>query len=84
MKGGAMSQAVSRRPFTAEAQVRSRFVHMGFVVDKVALGQVFLQVLQFSPVKFIPPVLHENGKVEKSSSSSSQGCTLSLKAAVRP
>jgi len=25
-------------------------VHVGFVVDKVALGQVFLRVLRFSPV----------------------------------
>jgi hypothetical protein len=33
-------------------------VHVGFVVDKVALGQVFLQVHLFSPVNFIPPVLH--------------------------
>jgi hypothetical protein len=32
--------------------------HVGFVVDKVALGQVFLRVLQFSLVNFIPPVLH--------------------------
>jgi hypothetical protein len=30
---------------------------MGFVVDKVALGQVFLRVLQFSPVNIIPPLL---------------------------
>ena len=29
-----MAQAVSRRPPTAES-------HVGFVVDKVALGQVF-------------------------------------------
>jgi hypothetical protein len=28
------------------------------VVDKVALERVFLQVLWFSPVNFIPPVLH--------------------------
>jgi hypothetical protein len=35
-----------------------RSVHVGFVVDKVALGQVFLRVLRFSPVNFIPPVLH--------------------------
>jgi hypothetical protein len=49
-----MAQAVSRRPPTAEARVRS--VHVGFVVDKVALGQVFLRVLRFSPVNFIPPV----------------------------
>jgi hypothetical protein len=55
-----MAQAVSRRPFTAEARVRSDpgSVHVGFVVDKVALGQVFLRVLRFSPVNFIPPVLH--------------------------
>jgi hypothetical protein len=33
-------------------------VHVEFVVDKVALGQVFLRVLRFSPVSFIPPVLH--------------------------
>jgi hypothetical protein len=33
-------------------------VHVGFVVDKVTLGQVFLRVLRFSPVNFIPPVLH--------------------------
>jgi hypothetical protein len=32
-------------------------VHVGFVVDKVALGQVFLRVLRFSPVIIIPPWL---------------------------
>jgi hypothetical protein len=35
-----------------------RSVHVGFVVDKVALGQVSHWVLRFSPVNFIPPVLH--------------------------
>jgi hypothetical protein len=35
-----------------------RSVHVGFVVDKVVLGQVFLRVLRFSPVSFIPPVLY--------------------------
>jgi hypothetical protein len=29
-------------------------VHVGFVVDKVVLGQVFLRLLWFSPVDFIP------------------------------
>jgi hypothetical protein len=56
-------------------------VHVGCVVDKVALGQVFLRILRFSPVNFIPPVLHSNGKAEETSSSSSssaQGCTISL------
>jgi hypothetical protein len=33
-------------------------VHVGFVVDKVALGQVFPRVLRFSLVNFIPAVLH--------------------------
>jgi hypothetical protein len=35
---------------------------VGFVVDKVALGQVFPHVLRFSPVNFIPLVLHYTGK----------------------
>jgi hypothetical protein len=40
-------------------------VHVGFVVDKVALGQVFHPVLRFSPVNFIPPVLHYLEKWKK-------------------
>jgi hypothetical protein len=30
---------------------------VGFEVDKVALGQDFLKVLQFSPVNIIPPYI---------------------------
>jgi hypothetical protein len=56
---------------------------MGFVVDKVATGQVFPRVLRFSPVNFIPLVLHYLEKRKKNYSSSSQVCTISLKAAVR-
>jgi hypothetical protein len=53
-----MAQVVSRRPLTAEARVRALgSIHVGFVVDKVALGQVFLRVLRFSPVDIIPPSL---------------------------
>jgi hypothetical protein len=37
-------------------------VHVGFVVDKVALGRVFPRVLWVSPVNFIPPVLHYKEK----------------------
>ena len=51
------------------------------MVDKVAWGQVFPRVLRFSPVSFIPPVLHylEKWKSWSSFSSSlSQGCTISL------
>jgi hypothetical protein len=43
-----MAQAVSRRHLTAEARVDPASVRVGFVVDKVALGQVFLRVLRFS------------------------------------
>jgi hypothetical protein len=53
------------------------------VVDKVALGQVLPPVLRFYPVSFIPPVFHYTEK-RKKLSSSSQGCKISLKAAVRP
>jgi hypothetical protein len=31
---------------------------VGFVVDKVTLGQVSLRVLRFSPANIIPPLLH--------------------------
>jgi hypothetical protein len=33
-------------------------MHVGLTVDKVALGQVSLPVLQFSAATIIPPVLH--------------------------
>jgi hypothetical protein len=36
----------------------SRSRYMGFVVYKVALGKVFLRVLQFSPAIIIPPQPH--------------------------
>jgi hypothetical protein len=53
--GHAMAQAVSRRPLTAESGFVSGSIHVRFVVDKVALGQVFLCVLRFSSVD-IPPL----------------------------
>jgi hypothetical protein len=37
-------------------------VHVRFVGNKVALGQVFPRVLLFSPVNFITPVLHYKEK----------------------
>jgi hypothetical protein len=50
-----MAQAVSRRPLTVAARVRAQINPVGFVVDNVALGQVFLRPLRFSPVSIIPP-----------------------------
>jgi hypothetical protein len=37
-----------------------RPINVRFVVDKITMGQVFLQVLRFSPVSIIPPTLHTN------------------------
>jgi hypothetical protein len=53
--GRAMAQA--RRPLFDPGSV-----HVGFVLDKVALGKVFPRVLRFSPVNFILPVLHYTEK----------------------
>jgi len=68
-----------------------RSVHVGFEVDKVALGQVFLPVLRLSPVIITLPTLHTHshpyvaitrrtngrrtGKIPKSSSLSEMGGT---------
>jgi len=38
----------------------SRAVHIGFVVDKVALGQIRLPVIWFYLIAIIPPLLHVN------------------------
>jgi hypothetical protein len=38
---------------------------VGFVVDKVALGEVSPRVLPFSPVNFIPPPLNYSKKRKK-------------------
>jgi hypothetical protein len=54
-RGRAITQAVSRWLPTAATRVRSRSGHMGFMVGKVALRQVFLRVLQFPlPIFFQP------------------------------
>jgi hypothetical protein len=55
--GRAMAQAVSRRYLIVEARVRTCSVHGGFVMDRVALGQIYLRVLWFYPVNIIPPFL---------------------------
>jgi hypothetical protein len=49
--------AVSCRPFTAGARVRAGSIYVGFIVDKVALRQVFIRVLRSSTVNIIPPWL---------------------------
>jgi hypothetical protein len=45
-----MAQAVSRRPPTAEARVRSRFSPCGVCGGQSGTGRGLPQVLRFSPV----------------------------------
>jgi hypothetical protein len=62
--GRAMAQAVSRRPLTAEARVRSRFNPCGICGGQsgTGTGPPPPRVLRFSPVSFIPTVLHYTEK----------------------
>jgi hypothetical protein len=53
----AMGQAVSFWPLTVETWLHVWVSPYGICGGKVALGQVFLQVLQFSPISIIPPWL---------------------------
>jgi hypothetical protein len=57
----AVAQVVSCQPLAMEALVLFQPVHMRVVIDKVALGQVFLQELKVLPVtSIIPLVLHSS------------------------
>jgi hypothetical protein len=38
---------------------------LGFVVDEVVLGQVFLRVLRFPPISVIPPTLNAHSSFTK-------------------
>jgi hypothetical protein len=60
-----------------------------FVVDKLALEQGFPRVLRFSPVNFIPPVLHYTEKRKKliiitGLHNKPQGCGASVASAAGP
>jgi hypothetical protein len=82
--GRAMAQAVSRRPLTAKARIRSRVGPCGISGQSGTRTGSSPRVLRFSPVNFIPPMLDYKEKRKRNYSSSSQSCTISLKAAVRP
>jgi hypothetical protein len=49
--GCAMAQLVSYWPLSMETEFNARLAHVGFVLDIVAQGQVFLQV--FWPFKML-------------------------------
>jgi hypothetical protein len=66
---------------------------VGFVVDKVALGQVCPLALRCTPVSFIPPVLHYTKEEEEEEEEKSfitglhnkpQGCGASVASAAGP
>jgi hypothetical protein len=63
-----MAQAVSRWPLTVAAWVHAQVNPVGFVVVKVALGQVFLRVLRFSR-QYHSTVGSTFSKIEKKNSS---------------
>jgi hypothetical protein len=50
--GRAIAQVDNRWLPTAAARVRAGSGHVGFVVDKVALGQVFSKFFGFAPANF--------------------------------
>jgi hypothetical protein len=52
-----MAQVVSCQSLTAVPGFTPDSLHVGFVVDKVAMGRVFLWLLWFSPVSVILPWL---------------------------
>jgi hypothetical protein len=56
--GRATAQAVSRRPLTAEARVPSRVSPCEICGGQSGTGIGFSPSSQFSPVNFIPLVLH--------------------------
>jgi hypothetical protein len=53
-----LNQAISHWPLTEENMFDPKSVYVRFLVDKAAVGAVFLRVLRSSPVIIIPPVLH--------------------------
>ena len=60
-----MAQAVSRRPLTAEARVRSRVSPFGICGGQSGTGTGFSPSTSVSPVNFIPPVHHYTKKRKK-------------------
>jgi hypothetical protein len=56
--GHAIDQAVSRLLPTAAARIRAWSGHVGFVVDKVALGQVFSEYFGFPCQLSFQQILH--------------------------
>jgi hypothetical protein len=54
----------SHKLLTQKAWVLSQSNPRGFIVNRVAMGQVFLRVLQFTPLSIVPPILYTHSFVE--------------------
>jgi hypothetical protein len=78
--GRAMAQTVSRRPLTAEAQVRCQVGQCGICGGQSGTGTGFSPSTSVFPSQFhsTGALLKKMEKQKKTSSSSSQGCTISL------
>jgi hypothetical protein len=63
-KGRAVAQAVSRWLRTAVARVRVRVEYVGFMVDKVVLGQVFSEYFGFPFQSSFHQFLHHHNHPE--------------------
>jgi hypothetical protein len=59
-QGCSVAQAVSRWLPTAAAQVRTRSGDVGFVVDKMALGQIFSEYFGFPCQSSFHQILHSH------------------------
>jgi hypothetical protein len=83
-----MAQAVSRRPLTAEARVRSRVCPCGICGKQSGTGTRFPPSTSVFPCQFHSTGAPLLGKIKKTDHLSlhlhHKVCTISLKAAVRP
>jgi hypothetical protein len=57
------AQALSCRPLHWKPTVNFRKLLVGFTVNEVALGQVFLPVLRFAPLSITAPTLHLHSSI---------------------
>jgi hypothetical protein len=79
-----MAQAVSRRPSTAEARVRSRVSLCGVCGGQISTGTDFSPSTSVFPCQFNSTGAPLLEKMTKTDHLLHKGCTVSLKAVVRP
>jgi hypothetical protein len=60
IRGRAIAQAVSRWLATGAARVPARVWKVGFVVDKVALGQIFSEYFVFPSQSSFHQIIHHH------------------------